>query len=419
MGSYLSEPVTTKESDAGESQALEWGACAMQGWRTEMEDAHVAISNLGGEHEGLSLFGVFDGHGGKEVAAFCREHLPTEFRRHLTSVTSSRALTSQEGNSTELASSSPAGEALVRAFHGIDDMLRLPKHQHQLLLLKQGASLPDDSSSEGGGGEELVPDVRGEPRRSVPEVVAFLQSSIESDLSEAQDRGAVTKEEALQVMRKMALLRRLQDQGEAEGCKESRPVGEELSTADHVGCTAVCVLVSDSEVVCANAGDSRALLCRAGQPVLLSNDHKPHHATEKQRIEAGGGHVEEITTGKRVHYRVNGNLNLSRALGDLEYKKQPELGPERQIICATPDIVRERRTPQDEFIVVACDGVWDVKSNEEVCAFVGGRLANNRAPLRIAEELVDACLAEDPKANHGLGGDNMTCVIVRLLSRGV
>ncbi|CAJ1441351.1 unnamed protein product [Effrenium voratum] len=70
-------------------------------------------------------------------------------------------------------------------------------------------------------------------------------------------------------------------------------------------------------------------------PSPCCEDHKPNAPTEKQRIEAAGGRVECCGPGQ---YRVNGNLNLSRALGDLEYKKDRSLPPEKQIICSTPDV---------------------------------------------------------------------------------
>ena len=58
MGSYLSQPVTEKETQTGESDKLKYACTAMQGWRTEMEDAHLTIPNVGGNLEGISLFSV-------------------------------------------------------------------------------------------------------------------------------------------------------------------------------------------------------------------------------------------------------------------------------------------------------------------------------------------------------------------------
>jgi len=79
------------------------------------------------------------------------------------------------------------------------------------------------------------------------------------------------------------------------------------------GATACCVLLTPSAVICANAGDSRAVLSQSSTAVDLSIDHKPDLPAEKSRIEKAGMFVEE--------QRVNGMLNLSRSLGDLEYKQ--------------------------------------------------------------------------------------------------
>lgn len=78
------------------------------------------------------------------------------------------------------------------------------------------------------------------------------------------------------------------------------------------GCTANVVMITKTEIICANAGDSRAVLSKKSKAKDLSVDHKPDLPTEKRRIERAGGFVEES--------RVNGMLALSRSLGDFEYK---------------------------------------------------------------------------------------------------
>jgi protein phosphatase 2C family protein 2/3 len=69
---------------------------------------------------------------------------------------------------------------------------------------------------------------------------------------------------------------------------------------------------------------------------------------ELARIRAAGGFVE--------WNRVNGNLALSRAIGDFEFKKNPQFPPEQQVVTADPDIISRELTPADDFIVIACDG---------------------------------------------------------------
>ena len=65
-----------KHSEVGEGGNVRYAACGMQGWRRSMEDAHIARCNI--NQSGVSLFGVFDGHGGKEVAQFVKNHFEIE-----------------------------------------------------------------------------------------------------------------------------------------------------------------------------------------------------------------------------------------------------------------------------------------------------------------------------------------------------
>lgn len=96
--------------------------------------------------------------------------------------------------------------------------------------------------------------------------------------------------------------------------------GEDGSIAKYTGCTATVVLVTKDSLICANAGDSRTVLARSSGSKMceeLSFDHKPDNDDEKKRILAAGGFVEEN--------RVNGSLNLSRSMGDFEYKSKDDL----------------------------------------------------------------------------------------------
>lgn len=99
----------------------------------------------------------------------------------------------------------------------------------------------------------------------------------------------------------------------------------------------------------ANAGDSRVVLCRAeGVTEAMSFDHKPLSDIEMKRITEAGGFVNQFG-------RVNGNLNLSRSIGDLKYKQVPDIVPAKQMITAEPDIKSVTLNENDEFIILACD----------------------------------------------------------------
>ena len=183
---------------------------------------------------------------------------------------------------------------------------------------------------------------------------------------------------------------------------------DETMTDDSSGATAVVVFVKDNKIYCANAGDSRAILSEAGGNVYeLSYDHKPNNPMEHQRINKAGGYVE--------FNRVNGNLALSRALGDFTYKHNDNLSAEAQIVTADPDIIVKDLCDDDEFVVLACDGIWDCMTNEQVLDYVRTRLCTGMQPHHICEEIMDSCLATEVKPG-GVGCDNMSVVITCLLN---
>ncbi|XP_048481383.1 probable protein phosphatase 2C T23F11.1 isoform X5 [Plutella xylostella] len=169
------------------------------------------------------------------------------------------------------------------------------------------------------------------------------------------------------------------------------------------GSTAVAVLVRGGAVYCANVGDSRAVACVAGRAESLSYDHKPNNPEELRRITAGGGWVQLN--------RVNGNLALSRALGDYVFKRNSRLSARDQVVTAYPDVQVRQLTDDWEFIVIACDGIWEVLSNEEVISFCRARLLSGWEPTAVCEALMQRCLAPNC-ATGGVGCDNMTVLIV-------
>ncbi|TFK74804.1 PP2C-domain-containing protein [Pluteus cervinus] len=179
-------------------------------------------------------------------------------------------------------------------------------------------------------------------------------------------------------------------------------------TRDPSGCTAVAALLTkDGKIYVANAGDSRTVIGVKGQVKPLSFDHKPSNETERARISAAGGYIE--------YGRVNGNLALSRALGDFEFKKNYSLPAEKQVITADPDVTCHEITEEDEFLVLACDGIWDCLSSQQVVDFVRLQVSLGKELSEIGEMMCDHCLAPDTSSGAGIGCDNMTVLIVALL----
>jgi len=176
-------------------------------------------------------------------------------------------------------------------------------------------------------------------------------------------------------------LRRLKD-AIAVGCEavERAWMIRSCHAGINAGSTALVTLLvgekslNTSHLVVANLGDSRALLCRAGKPVALTEDHKPTRKDEAVRVKEAGGHIivssrgltriahNRIAAGLETNTQANYKLGLSvsRAFGDRDFKTPHEL------VCPVPEFQIKKLENDDMFLLAACDGVWDVLSNQEV-----------------------------------------------------
>ena len=155
-----------------------------------------------------------------------------------------------------------------------------------------------------------------------------------------------------------------------ETCSALQNTIAKISKFDHVGSTATMVALDNSSIWSINVGDSRAVLCRSGKAIDLSIDHKPNMPNEKERIQNLGGRVKwygwEDEDGEPVAtmgaWRINGNLACSRSFGDRL---------EAPYVIAEPDVRKETRNwMEDQFIILASDGLWDVFESQEAVDFV-------------------------------------------------
>jgi len=177
-----------------------------------------------------------------------------------------------------------------------------------------------------------------------------------------------------------------------------RRIPEVASGEDKSGTTAVCALITQKYLIIANCGDSRGVCCTDGKPVLATQDHKPSNEPEKERIQNAGGSV--------MIQRVNGSLAVSRALGDFEYKNVEGKGPTEQLVSPEPEFyIKTRDSALDQFLVLACDGVWDVMSNEDICNFITHRMKVQDNLEVICNEVIDTCLYKGSR-------DNMSIIII-------
>uniref|UniRef100_A0A3B5AVX6 Protein phosphatase 1G n=1 Tax=Stegastes partitus TaxID=144197 RepID=A0A3B5AVX6_9TELE len=472
MGAYLSQPNTTKSSSDGGNSSMSYGFSAMQGWRVSMEDAHNCIPEF---DEETAMFSVYDGHGGEEVALYCSKYLPDIIKEQKTYkdgklqklqisfFTSLLLMTTEEvikelvqiaGRPTEEPPAEKVAEeddldteeaALLHeeATMTIEELLirygqnrNAVKHaaalSRSLLCLSNvsccscfSPTAADCGESGSSNGEEKAGKAEGDagPSCSWSSKAAahsksrFFDDSEESEEGEEEEEGSDEEDGSEEEEGDSSELEEEEDTEEGEEDSEDEEEeemclpgmdGKEEPGSDS-GTTAVVALIRGKQLIVANAGDSRCVVSERGKAVDMSYDHKPEDEVELARIKNAGGKVT-------MDGRVNGGLNLSRAIGDHFYKRNKSLPPEEQMISAMPDVKVLTLNEDHDFMVIACDGIWNVLSSQEVVDFISERIKPDQSgkarPLSsIVEELLDHCLAPDTSGD-GTGCDNMTCIIV-------
>ena len=144
---------------------------------------------------------------------------------------------------------------------------------------------------------------------------------------------------------------------------------------DPSGSCGIMALIQKNKLIIANVGDSRLVLFKKNSLYFSTEDHKPGSPSEKTRIEKGGGMVYQTPSliplhqnGKEIEppWRVlPGRLSVSRTFGDVEAKNE-KLGGMKNVVVALPDITEIELDEDFNFMVLGCDGIFDVLSNEEI-----------------------------------------------------
>ena len=158
------------------------------------------------------------------------------------------------------------------------------------------------------------------------------------------------------------------------------------------GTTAVCMLLHGNTLTVANVGDSRAMVCRGGQAIDLTVDQVAGRTDERERIElAGHGASLKQYNGE---WRVgNAGLVVTRSIGDFDAKPP---------LTAEPEVTEYVLGPDDEYLVMASDGVWDVLQGQEVVSIISDTV---KQPAMAAQRLVHTAV------NERYSKDNATAIV--------
>ncbi|GAA6017586.1 hypothetical protein JCM10207_001215 [Rhodosporidiobolus poonsookiae] len=364
--------------------------------RRTMEDAHAFIYDFAGL-KGQGYFAIFDGHAGKKAAEYCGLH----FHEHLL-------------DNLRKTPDTPIPHLLNATFHSVDTALSTLSAQEDthsgttavtcLLRLEDEQGNP---VGEGSGVGEAVATEKGQLEGKAGEAVEAAKAAgidptegkpgsksppiqVEVDGKNASLLGDAPQPDDASSGGLKSKLKGLVSGQSPFGSGTSTPAsGSSLApgtSGTAINGPAQEVKAAKRTLYTANAGDARAVLSRGGQAIRLSYDHKGTDPKEIKRIETAGGYV--------LNQRVNGYLAVTRSLGDSQMKA---------FVVGAPYTTETTLRPDDEWLILACDGLWDVCSDQKAVDLVQGAADADEASKR----LLDYALSHRTT-------DNLTCMAVKL-----
>ncbi|XP_047338452.1 probable protein phosphatase 2C 27 [Impatiens glandulifera] len=163
------------------------------------------------------------------------------------------------------------------------------------------------------------------------------------------------------------------------------------------GTTALTAMIFGRSLLVSNAGDCRAVLSRNGMAIEMSTDHRPCSNEERKRIESLGGFIDDGY--------LNGQLGVTRAIGNWHIKGLKESSGQIGPLSAEPEPKLITLTKEDEFLVIGSDGIWDVFRSQNAVDFARRRLQEHNDVKLCCKEIVEEAIKRGAI-------DNLTVVMV-------
>nr|CCC90095.1 putative protein phosphatase 2C [Trypanosoma congolense IL3000] len=177
------------------------------------------------------------------------------------------------------------------------------------------------------------------------------------------------------------------------------------------GSTCAVALIVDDTLITGNVGDSEIVLCRGGLPVILSTKHSlQDNVAEGERVKACGGRIISNRVG---HPKFNPqvlSLAVTRAIGDAGFKLDEFTDGKPSGVIADAETQSTKLTDDDEFLIIGCDGLWDVMSYDAAVQFCSRLAAEGEAPQSITDSLCREALRQGST-------DNVTCVYINIKAK--
>ncbi len=459
----VNQPVTEKSTYDKTVSNMKIGVCEMQGWRKTMEDAAIVLPNF---EKDTSLFGVLDGHGGSIISEF----VSVNFKNVLVKTKSYKngkyehALSETFLIMDELLKNKKVNNFLYTTHNSKEKQKEIKKDETNVLKdsivklrFESGRYEFDleeiDLFNEGEDTTTTVYEYKSKNKNkdknfemnSTADDSKLNQSKLskidselikEEEKEEKEDKEEKEKEKENKNLKLDDIFYKTSgkqnvtlnglpsfdevfDSHKYELIFEKKEPKLELSKnkssssfndnyiANDMGTTVNIMLIKNGIIYIANVGDSLSVMYKNKKAYNLNREHQIIIESEKERVLKSGATI--------VGYRINGMLNLTRAIGDLRFKSNQQLKRHEQSVISLPEITKIEDTEGIDFIIMGCDGVWDCVKRQMVCDFVEKEIkANPEKKLSdILKIIFDRCVS--PVSGVKLGTDNMSCLIIQFL----
>ena len=419
------------------------GVCEMQGWRRTMEDAAIVLPNY---EKNTSLFGILDGHGGSIISEFVSVNFKNVLIR----------LNSYKNGKYE--------KALIETFLIMDELLKNKKINNFIYTTHNSKEKQNENTKpptnpnnnenivklrfETGvyefdlnqidlsiGGEdtpmtiyEYKPQINTNQINIENNIVKIEDIFFEKGGKQNASLNPLAKFEEVYDKKEINIdFKNTNEDNDDKNAKDmhnnnlkiknNQPSNSSLSkvsyenfVASEMGTTANILLIKNGVIYIANVGDSLSVMYKHKIAYNLNREHQTIIEEEKNRVLKSGANI--------IGYRINGMLNLTRAIGDLRFKTNNSLKRHEQSVISLPEITKIEDTEGIDFIILGCDGVWDCVKRQLVCDFVDSQIREDpkKNLSDILKVIFDRCVS--PVWGVVLGTDNMSCIILQFLHNG-
>uniref|UniRef100_A0A3Q2QKV7 protein-serine/threonine phosphatase n=1 Tax=Fundulus heteroclitus TaxID=8078 RepID=A0A3Q2QKV7_FUNHE len=480
MGAYLSQPNTTKTSSDGGNSSMSYGFSAMQGWRVSMEDAHNCIPDFDEETAMFAVYDGHGGEEValycskylpdiiKEQRTYKDGKLQKALEDAFLAI-DGRITTEEVIKELVQISGRPAEEPPSEKVAEEDDLdteeAALLHEEATMtieeLLVRYGQNLnavKHAAAAAASGVAKKAASQNAEASKDKGEDAEAQKQGVNGEVEEKESDEKAKEGEAAPCGSKQRACRRTgggEGSGSAESGESGSSNGEEKAGKAEGDAGPSCSSASSKA-----AGDAKSRFFDDSEESEEGEEEEEEGSDEEDgsdEEEADSSELEEEDTeegeedsedeeeeemclpgmdGKeepgsdsgttavvaliRGKQLIVANAGDSRCVvserGDHFYKRNKSLPPEEQMISAMPDVKVLTLNEDHDFMVIACDGIWNVLSSQEVVDFISERIKPDqdgkiRGLSSIVEELLDHCLAPDTSGD-GTGCDNMTCMII-------